>query len=137
MENRTLTILKPDAVAAGYSGKILAEIEEAGFKITALRMFYLDLSTVSRFYAEHKGKPFYERLINFMSSGPCICAVLQKENAVAGYRMLVGATDPAEAAPETLRSKYGTGTPQNAIHASDSPQSAAREIDFFFSDAVN
>ncbi len=131
----TLTIIKPDAVAAGNAGRILALLEEKGFRIRALRMMHLGEGQAREFYAVHKERPFYGSLVKFMTSGPCIPAILQKENAVGALRDAIGATDPAEAAPGTVRALYAESKERNAIHASDSAENAAREVGFFFPEA--
>ncbi len=132
---RTLAIIKPDALRQGYAGKIIDHILQAGFTIQALKLTWLSAAQAGEFYAVHKGRPFYEDLVQFMSSGPIIPMVLAKENAVADFRTLIGATDPAEAAEGTIRKRYGTDKGQNAIHGSDSPENAEIEIHFFFSEA--
>jgi len=133
LEELTLAIVKPDSVAARNSGKILAHLEQAGFQIRALRMCKLTAETAAEFYAEHQGKEFFEPLIRFMSSGPIIVAAVARENAVAELRRIIGATDPAEAEPGTVRALYAENKTRNAIHASDSRRSAQRELNFFFS----
>lgn len=132
---RTLAIVKPDAVEAGHLGKILAHLEEAGFRIVALRMQRLTRRQAEAFYEVHRGRPFYPELVEFMSSGPVVPVVLEGEDAVARLREVIGATDPAEAAPGTIRRLYAQSKGRNAIHASDSAENAAREIAFFFSEA--
>lgn len=127
----TLLIVKPDAVAQGKIGAVLAAFEQDGFQITCARMLRLTRAEAEQFYAEHKGKHFFEELVKFMSSGPCVPAVVEREGAIMRARELAGATDPAQAAPDTLRARFGTDHTRNAIHASDSPASAAREIAFF------
>ncbi len=133
--DQTLTIIKPDAVAAGNAGRILGLLEEKGFRIRALRMLHLTEAQAREFYAVHKERPFYASLVKFMTSGPCIPAILQKANAVAALRDAIGATDPAEAAPGTVRALYAESKERNAIHASDSPENAQREARFFFAEA--
>jgi len=133
--DQTLTIIKPDAVAAGHSGRILALLEEKGFRLRALRMMHLTEPLAREFYAVHKERPFYASLVRFMTSGPCIPAILEKADAVAGLRGAIGATDPAEAAPGTVRALYAESKERNAIHASDSPENAEREARFFFAAA--
>ncbi len=128
----TVMILKPDAVEANIIGKVLSRIESDGMQVKRLRMQNLTEDQATEFYAEHEGKEFYERLINFMVSGPVVTAVIEGVNAISRLRKLMGATVPEEAAPGTIRGEYGTGSPQNIIHGSDSPESAAREIQFFF-----
>jgi nucleoside-diphosphate kinase len=131
--NKTLTIIKPFAVKKGKLGAILAKIEESGFRFCALKTLKLDKHEAEEFYVEHKGKPFYDDLTNFMSSGPITAAILEKENAVADFRFLIGATDPNEAKEGTIRKMFATDKSHNAIHGSDSDESAERECDFFFS----
>ena len=129
---RTLTIVKPDAVAAGNTGAILSAIEEAGFRIVAMRMVRLDREEAGGFYAVHRERPFYGSLCDFMSSGPTVPAVLERDDAISGLRELMGATNPAEAAPGTIRARFASSIERNAIHGSDSPESAAFEIGYFF-----
>ncbi len=129
----TLTIIKPDAVAKGYSGKILDEIIQAGFYIRALKQVRLTQEQARAFYEVHKERPFYNDLVQFMSSGPVIAAILEKDNAVQDFRTLIGATNPAEAAEGTIRKKYAASVQNNAIHGSDSDANAQREAAFFFS----
>lgn len=132
--NRTLAIIKPDAVASGKTGKILAHLEDAGFTIRAAKMMRLNQTQVGQFYEVHRERPFYEALKAFMTSGPCLPMVLESEGAVPRLRETIGATDPAEAAPGTVRALYAENKERNAIHASDSDENAAKEIAFFFSD---
>jgi nucleoside-diphosphate kinase len=132
---RTLAIIKPDAVRAKHAGKILAMIEESGLTVDAARMFRLTRELAGGFYAVHKGKPFYESLIDFMSSGPCIVLSLSGEDAVTRWRNLMGATDPQAAADGTVRKLYGTSVQFNACHGSDASETAASETAFFFSGA--
>lgn len=130
---RTLLIIKPDAVSAGNAGNILAMLEGAGgFKVRALRMEHLSQDSAKRFYQVHRERPFYGELVEFMTSGPCVPMVLEKENAIAALRTFIGATNPAEAAEGTVRKRYATNIQNNAVHASDSPESAAKEIPHFF-----
>ncbi len=129
----TLTIIKPDAVAAGHTGAILDRIIKAGFQLVALKMVWLTSAQARLFYAVHRDKPFFESLTTFMSSGPIIAAVLQRENAVESFRELIGATDPAQAADGTLRRLFATSVERNAVHGSDSDENADRECAFFFS----
>ncbi len=131
----TLTIIKPDAVAAGNTGRILALLEEKGFRIRALRYMHLTGAQARAFYAVHKERPFYEPLVRFMTSGPCIPAILEKENAVATFRDVIGATDPAQAAPGTVRALFAENKERNAVHGSDSPENARIEARFFFAEA--
>lgn len=128
----TLTIVKPDAVASGKAGKILGHLEEQGFRIRALRMMHLTEAQAGEFYAVHRERPFYRSLVSFMTSGPCIPALLEKENAVTALREAIGATDPAEAAPGTVRALFAESKERNAIHASDSDENATLEAAFFF-----
>jgi nucleoside-diphosphate kinase len=130
--NRTFTMVKPDAVAAGNTGNILAMIEQAGFKIVALRMTQLSAAKAGEFYAVHKERPFYGELVDFMSSGPIVAAILEKENAVSDFRTLIGATDPSKADEGTIRKKYAKSVGENAVHGSDSDENAAIESAFHF-----
>lgn len=129
----TLTIIKPDAVAAGHAGKIIDHILSAGFSIKAMKMVQLDSRTAGGFYAVHKERPFYNDLVSFMSSGPCVPMVLEKDNAVADFRTLIGATNPKEAAEGTIRALYAESIEANAIHGSDSDENALIEASYFFS----
>lgn len=131
--NLTLSIIKPNAVRTGKAGPILSMINEAGFEIVAMKMLKLARNQAQSFYEVHKGKPFYEGLIEFMTSGPIVVMMLKHENAVAEYRKLMGATDPAKAEPGTIRKKYAVSVQMNAVHGSDSDENAIRESDFFFS----
>ena len=131
--SQTLAIIKPDAVSAGNAGNILALLEASGFTVKALRMTSLDAEQAGAFYAVHEGRPFYDELVEFMMSGPVMPMVLESENAVPKLREVIGATDPAEAADGTVRKLYAESKGRNAIHASDSDENAAIEIDFFFS----
>ncbi|HET7249381.1 MAG TPA: nucleoside-diphosphate kinase [Gemmatimonadales bacterium] len=130
----TLAIIKPDAVAAGAAGKILAHLEEQGFRVRAARMVRLGTAQAEAFYAVHRERPFFRPLVTFMTSGPCIPMALEKADAVASLREAIGATDPAEAKPGTIRKLYAQSKERNAIHASDSPENAAREVAFFFTE---
>ena len=132
--SQTLAIIKPDAVASGKAGKILAHLEGAGFEVKALRLLSLSQEQAGAFYAVHEQRPFYGELVEFMTSGPVIPMVLEAPNAVAKLRETIGATDPAEAAAGTVRKLYAESKGRNAIHASDSEENAAAEIAFFFSD---
>lgn len=131
--NKTLSIIKPGAVRNKHIGHILSKIEEAGFTIAAIKTTQMRLEDAAEFYAVHKDRPFYQELIEFMSSGPIIAMVLLKENAVADFRKLIGATDPAEAAEGTIRKLFATSKSHNAIHGSDSDENAEMESAFFFS----
>jgi nucleoside-diphosphate kinase len=135
MGNHTLAIVKPDAVASGKAGKVLAHLEEKGFTIRAVRMMQLTEAQAGEFYAVHRERPFYGSLVSFMTSGPCIPVLLEKADAVTSLREAIGATDPAEAAPGTVRALFAESKERNAIHASDSDENAAREARFFFSEA--
>lgn len=134
MSNRTLTIIKPDAFGAGKAGKIIAHLEQGGFKVVAARVMRLSTAQAGEFYAVHKGRPFYGELVEFMTSGDCMPMILEKANAVLALRDAIGATDPAEAAAGTVRKLYAESKGRNAIHASDSDENAARESRFFFSE---
>jgi nucleoside-diphosphate kinase len=131
----TLAIIKPDAVAAGKAGKVLAHLEQQGFKLRAARMLQLSQAQAEAFYAVHRERPFYRPLCAFMTSGPCIPLALEREDAVAMLREVIGATDPKEAAPGTVRALYAESKERNAVHASDSPENARREVGFFFTEA--
>jgi nucleoside-diphosphate kinase len=131
--NRTLAIIKPDAVGSGKAGKILAHLEAAGFTVRAIKMTRLGPQEAGAFYAVHKERPFYGDLVAFMTSGPCMPMVLEAEGAVAKLREVIGATDPAEAAEGTVRKLYAENKERNAIHASDSDENAVLETGFFFS----
>ncbi len=130
----TLGIVKPDAVAGGMTGKILAHLEGAGFVLRASRLVRLTGSQAGAFYEVHRGRPFYDELVRFMTSGPCLPMALEREDAVAHLRTVIGATDPAEAAAGTIRKLYAESKGRNAIHASDSQENAIREVGFFFSE---
>lgn len=131
--SRTLAIIKPDAVGSGKAGRILAHLEDAGFRIRAMKLARLDAAQAGAFYEVHRGRPFYDELVTFMTSGPVVPMVLEAENAVPRLREVIGATDPAEAAEGTVRRLYAESKGRNAIHASDSDENAAAEIAFFFS----
>ena len=131
--NFTLTIIKPDAFGAGKAGKIIAHLEQQGFKILASRVMHLSKEQAGEFYAVHRERPFYGSLVTFMTSGPCMPMVLEKPDAVAALRTAIGATDPAQADEGTVRKLYAESKERNAIHASDSDQNAEREAGFFFS----
>ena len=134
---RTLSIIKPDAVAKNVIGKIYSRFEKAGLKIVAAKMLQLDDELAGGFYAEHKERPFYADLIEFMTSGPVVVQVLEGEGAVALNRELMGATNPSEAAADTIRAEFANSIDANAVHGSDSAASAAREIGYFFNtDAI-
>ncbi len=130
---RTLLIIKPDAVRAGNAGNILAMLEgKGGFRLISMRLEHLAEPSARKFYAVHKDRPFYGELVEFMTSGPCIPMVLERENAILGLRELIGATNPAQAAEGTIRKLYATNVQNNAVHASDSAESARQEIPHFF-----
>lgn len=133
--NYTLTIIKPDAFGAHKTGKIIALLEEKGFTVKSSRVLQLTKKQAGEFYAVHKGRPFYDELVQFMTSGPCMPLVLEKANAVLALRDAIGATDPAEAAAGTVRKLYAESKGRNAIHASDSDENAAREARFFFAES--
>ncbi len=130
--NKTLLIVKPDAVARDLVGRILAKVEGAGFKIRRLEMVRLTPDRARRFYAVHEGKPFLDALVAYMSSGPCVPVLLEGENAIPRLRELMGATNPAQAAPGTIRAEFALDIQANSVHGSDSPESARIEIPFFF-----
>ncbi len=133
MSNRTFTMIKPDATSKGHTGAILKMINEAGFRIAAMKMTHLSKEKAGEFYAVHKERPFYGELVQFMSSGPITAAILEKDNAVEDFRKLIGSTNPAEAAEGTVRKLFASSIGENAIHGSDSNENAAIEGDFFFS----
>ena len=131
--DRTFTMIKPDGVANGYTGAILNKIIEGGFKIVAMKYLRLTAERAGEFYAVHKERPFYGELVTYMSSGPIVAVILEKENAIEDFRTLIGATDPAKAAPGTIRNLYAKDISANAVHGSDSDENAAIEGNFFFS----
>lgn len=131
---RTLLIIKPDGVERGLSGEILRRVEKEGFTILELRMLNLAEEQAREFYRVHEGKPFYDDLVSYVSSGSIVVACLEKENAVSALRALVGATDPRMAEPGSLRSEFGLDVQRNTVHAADSTETAKREIHFFFGD---
>lgn len=133
MTNRTFTMIKPDAMKNGHAGAILDRISKEGFRIVALKMTKLSAEKAGEFYAVHKARPFYGELVEFMSSGVIIAAILEKNNAVAAFRELIGATNPAQAAEGTIRKLYAASVGENAIHGSDSDENAEIEGSFFFS----
>ncbi|XRP96880.1 nucleoside-diphosphate kinase [Methanocaldococcus sp. 16A] len=132
MKERTFVALKPDAVKRKLIGKIIERFENKGLEIIAMKMIKLDREMAEKWYEEHKGKEFYERLINFMTSGRMIVMVIEGENAIAVVRKMIGKTNPTEAEPGTIRGDFALTTPDNVIHASDSKESAEREIKLFF-----
>jgi len=131
---RTLCIIKPDAVKKKVQGKILQMIQDAGFEIKGIKYITLTKSQAQKFYEIHKGKPFYEDLVEYMTSGPCIPVALEKENAVNDYRTLIGSTDPAEAAEGTVRKLFAESKSYNAVHGSDSVENGINEVHFFFAE---
>lgn len=133
--NRTLTIIKPDAFASGKAGQIIAHLEKGGFKVIAARVMRLSDAQAGEFYAVHKERPFFGSLTKFMTSGKCMPMILEKADAVASLRTAIGATDPAEAAENTVRKLFAESKERNAIHASDSDENAEREARFFFAEA--
>lgn len=133
--SQTLAIIKPDALGSGKAGKILAHVEAAGFTVKAVKMTRLTAAQAGAFYAVHEGRPFYDELVEFMTSGPVMPMVLEADNAVLAFRGVIGATDPAEAAEGTVRKLFAESKGRNAIHASDSDENAAIESGFFFSGA--
>jgi nucleoside-diphosphate kinase len=133
MSNRTFTMIKPDATSKGYTGAILDQIIQAGFVVKAMKWIHLTPAQAGQFYEVHKERPFYGELVEFMSSGPIVAAILEKNNAVADFRTLIGATNPAQAEEGTIRKKYAASIGENAVHGSDSDENAAIEGNFFFS----
>ena len=129
---QTLAIIKPDAVASGKAGKVLGHLEEAGFKVLAARLVRLSTTQAEAFYAVHRERPFYRSLVTFMTSGACMPLALERADAVAHLRSVIGATDPKDAAPGTVRALYAESKERNAIHASDSDENGRREVGFFF-----
>ena len=133
---KTLILIKPDGVRRGLVGEVISRVEQKGYSVTALRMLHADRALLEKHYAEHNGKPFYEPLIDFMTSGPIVAMIAEGNRVIEGFRSLAGATDPTVAAPGTIRGDLardqGTKVVQNIVHGSDSPESAAREIAIFF-----
>lgn len=134
MIERTLAILKPDCVRKKLTGEVIARIEKAGFRILSMKKVYLTEKAAGEFYAVHRGKPFYDGLVNFMSSGPCVPIALEKESAVADFRTLIGATDPRDATPGTIRKLFADNKGENIVHGSDSAENGKIEVNFFFSE---
>lgn len=134
MKERTLSIVKPDAIERNLIGEIIRKFEKGGLKVVAIKMVSLSKDTAKKFYAVHKDKPFYESLTDYMSSGPCVVMVLEGENAIDNVRRIMGATDPKKASEGTIRKDFGKSIEKNSIHGSDSPQTAKVEIPFFFPD---
>jgi nucleoside-diphosphate kinase len=133
LNNKTLAIIKPDAVKDNHIGEIISMINKAGFKVKGLKMIQLSKDAAKAFYEVHKERPFYNDLVEYMTSGPCVPIALEKNNAVEDYRKLIGATDPAQAEEGTIRKLYAKSKQYNAVHGSDSDENAAKEIAFFFS----
>jgi nucleoside-diphosphate kinase len=129
---RTLSIIKPDGVKKGLIGEILKRFENAGLKIVGMKMIHMTKKTAEGFYAVHRGKPFYNSLTDFMSSGPCVVLILEGEKAISRNRELMGATNPKEAAPGTIRKEFAANVEQNIVHGSDAPETAAFEMGYFF-----
>jgi nucleoside-diphosphate kinase len=136
MKEKTLLIIKPDAVRKRVVGKIITLLEENGFELLGIVMKRLSREEAEKFYSVHRGKPFYEGLVNFIISGPVVAILLEKEEAIRNLREVVGATDPSNASPNTIRALFGTNVRENAVHASDSPDSARYEIPFFFQEEL-
>jgi nucleoside-diphosphate kinase len=133
MNNKTFTMIKPDATSKGYTGAILDQIIKAGFSVKAMKWIHLSPAQAGTFYEVHKERPFYQELVDFMSSGTIVAAILEKDNAVADFRTLIGATNPAQAEEGTIRKKFAASIGENAVHGSDSDENAAIEGNFFFS----
>ena len=133
MSNTTLMMIKPDAIENGHIGNILEKVTSAGFSIKALKLTQLTVNDAELFYEVHKERPFFAELVNFMTRGPIVAAILEKENAVSDFRTLIGSTNPAEAAEGTLRKLYASSMGENAVHGSDSDENAALEASFHFS----
>jgi nucleoside-diphosphate kinase len=130
--DRTLSIIKPDGVAKGLMGEVIKRFETAGLKIVAMKMIHMSRKEAEGFYAVHRGKPFYQSLTDFMSSGPCVVMILEGPGAIARNRELMGATNPKDAAPGTIRREYASNIERNVVHGSDAPETAAYEIGYFF-----
>jgi nucleoside-diphosphate kinase len=133
LNNRTLAILKPDCVRKNLIGKVISQMQDAGFKIIGLKMVHLTVDSAKGFYEIHKERPFFNELIDYMTSGPCVPIVLEKDNAVEDFRTLIGATDPQKAAEGTIRKLYAESIQENIVHGSDSNENATKEISHFFS----
>ncbi len=133
MSNQTFTMIKPDATAKGHTGAILDQVIKAGYTVKAMKWIKLTVDQAGLFYDIHRTRPFFKELVDFMSSGPIVAAVLEKENAVADFRTLIGATNPAQAAEGTIRKIFAASIGENAVHGSDSDENAIIEADFFFS----
>ena len=134
MSERTLVLVKPDGVARGLTGEVLRRIETKGYRVVALQLLSATPELLAQHYAEHEGKPFYEPLVDFMSSGPVTAVVIEGHRCIGGFRALAGATDPTAALPGTIRGDLASSMPDNLVHGSDSPESAAREIGLWFAD---
>lgn len=132
MNNKTFTMIKPDATSKGYTGAILDQIIKAGFSVKAMKWIHLSPAQAGTFYEVHKERPFYQELVDFMSSGPIVAAILEKDNAVDDFRTLIGATNPAQAEEGTIRKQFAASIGENAVHGSDSDENAAIEGNFFF-----
>jgi nucleoside-diphosphate kinase len=132
---RTLAILKPDCVRKNLQGEIIGRIQKAGFKVLSMKTVRLSKEVAGAFYAVHRNRPFYDFLVNFMSSGPCVPIALEKENAVTDFRTLIGATDPAQAAEGTVRKLFADNKGENIVHGSDTPENGKIEVAFFFSES--
>jgi nucleoside-diphosphate kinase len=132
MTQRTLAIIKPDAIQHGYTGRIIAKIEAGGFKIRAAKLVHMSNDDAAGFYAVHRERPFFKSLCTFMTQGPCLPMVLEADNAIQKWRDLMGATDPAKAAAGTIRKEFASSIEANAVHGSDAPETAATEIAYFF-----
>ena len=132
MSNITFTMIKPDAVANGHTGKVINDIIEGGFSIKAMKYLHLSKEKAEAFYGIHRERPFFNDLVSFMTSGPIVAAILEKDNAVADFRTLIGATNPAEAAEGTIRARFAKSIGENAVHGSDSDENAQIEGDFHF-----
>ncbi len=132
---RTLAILKPDCVRKNLQGEVLSRIQKSGFKVLSFKQVRLTKQTAGSFYAVHKARPFYSDLVEYMSSGPCVPIAIEKDNAIADFRTLIGATDPAQAAPGTIRKLFAESKQENIVHGSDSPENGRIEIAFFFSES--
>jgi nucleoside-diphosphate kinase len=132
---RTLCIMKPDCVRKNLQGEVLSRIQKAGFKVRGMKQIRLTKEEAGAFYAVHKGRPFYDGLVEFMTSGPCVPVALEKENAVADYRTLIGATDPKDAAKGTVRNLYADSKGENIVHGSDSVENGRIEVAFFFAES--
>lgn len=131
---RTFAAIKPDVISRNLTGRIISKIEENGFSIAAMKKLWLTKKQAEGFYAVHRGKPFFDSLTNYMSSGPCIVMVLAKKDAIASWRKLMGATNPANAEPGTIRKEFAVNLEQNSVHGSDAPETAAFEMRYFFSE---